>query len=200
MLAKHSQHLPCHRVQVSTSVSLRWCTAVTRGLQLSAQESPRVPGHCSVALHQHSHMRAAILPTTAVAILALAGVLYLFVRKRKHASGEQKDPPSSVAQTYSCCSRGGPSCGASGSGRTSATLLTRTTAGGHTVSTRGRPSQEVPDSVFVSLGELLLSVNFILLVSPSLVFKIDICGRHIVRSSVVLLWCLAEASSIFGPG
>ena len=135
-----------------------------------------------------SHMRAAILPTTA-AILALAGVLCLFVHKRMHTSGEQKVPPSSVAQTYSCSSRRGPSRGASGSGPTSATLLTRTTAGGHTVSTRGRPSQEVPDSVFVSLGELLLSVHSILLVKPSSVLKIDVCGRHNARSYFVLFWC-----------
>ena len=57
MLAKHSQDLPCCRDQFSTLVSVLWCTAVTCGLQLSAQESPRsqvfLPGLCSVALHQH---------------------------------------------------------------------------------------------------------------------------------------------------
>lgn len=87
-------------------------------------------------------------------MLALFGVLYLFVHKRSAGSGGGKVPDSSEMQSHSQSSHYDASRGASIAG-------TASIRGGHTVSTRGA-SVETPESVTVSLGTIVAPVKIVM--------------------------------------
>lgn len=89
-----------------------------------------------------------MLPTTAVAVIALLGVLYLFMHKRNRGGVVQKQPETSEMQSVGRSSLLDTSRGGGGT-----VSSTRGTHVAHTVSTR-RGSADVPDSVQIFLGTL----------------------------------------------